>query len=284
MIKLSVIIVSYLHSDLVYELLKSIEKYNDIGDELEVIVVDNSPNAQVKVDLSKYNFSFNCIFTQNSQNGFGKGNNVGVDISHGQYLLFLNPDTILVEPIFKNAIKLFGKSDMFGFKLLTPDKKKNFSFRYNYPFTLKSAILNRVYLLFDKYNANKQYIVGADIFIKKDVFIKSGMFDENIFMYNEEFDLSLRVIKNGFKISYFPKYRIIHIEGSGTYEKYDINVRKRFLDSFIFVCQKHNINLKKHLKKQVNFLKLRRFLAGKDSKEKIDSLISLYIPIIKECK
>ena len=84
---LSVIIVSYLHYDILSECLDSIKKYNDIGDELEVIVSDNSPSSNIINQLkSNYPWVKTC---KNQNKGFGAGNNRGIGISTGKYILFL---------------------------------------------------------------------------------------------------------------------------------------------------------------------------------------------------
>ena len=122
--KLSVIIVSYNGSDILYDCLKSIEKYNDLGEELEVIVSDNSPDTKV-VEMVRKNFP-TVIAVHNEKNGgFGYGNNRGAEISEGQFLLFLNPDTILIEPIFKYCVEKFETKDERGKNVITGRTRNN---------------------------------------------------------------------------------------------------------------------------------------------------------------
>ena len=101
-IELSVIIVSYKNLEIIVDCLNSIYKNNDIGNYLEVIVVDNSPEDNIYNYVAD-NFE-NVRIIKNQNKGFGEGNNKGACIARGKYLLFLNPDTILVEPIFGFAI------------------------------------------------------------------------------------------------------------------------------------------------------------------------------------
>ena len=80
----SVIIVSYKKLDILIDCLDSIYKYNDIGDKLEIIVVDNSPEDNI------YNYiksNYNDVRILKSENkGFGAGNNLGAKIARGEYL------------------------------------------------------------------------------------------------------------------------------------------------------------------------------------------------------
>ena len=107
--KISVIIVAYKSGDILVKCLDSIAKYNDIEDELEVIVVDNSPeDERIERDLAKSQYK-NYRYIPSDNRGFGAGNNQGVDISTGEILAFLNPDIILIEPIFKKVWEKFQK-------------------------------------------------------------------------------------------------------------------------------------------------------------------------------
>lgn len=258
---LSVIVVTYKHCCLVDDLLKSIDKYNDLGEELQVIIVDNSPNEEVFDLISANKYQTTVRYIKNENNGYGCANNIGAKYADTEYLLFLNPDTRLVAPIFCEAIRTFEKYDMFGGQLLNVDRGKNFSFRYNTPYTLMSAINNRIIKLTNKFNNRKHYILGADIFIKADAFFKIGGFDEQIFMYNEEFDISRRLLVNNYKIGFNSKIKLIHLEGSGEYKHVDITSRKRFLVSLRYVCQKYGMNYRREIKRQRSFLMLRKFIS-----------------------
>ena len=122
---LSVIIVSYNEVDLLSDCLKSIEKFNDIGEELEVIVSDNSSSKNV-VNMISYKYPVVKFIHNEKNGGFGYGNNRGVEIATGKYLLFLNPDTLLIEPIFRYAISKFEGNEKlvsFGFKQKSKDNR-----------------------------------------------------------------------------------------------------------------------------------------------------------------
>ena len=100
--KISVIIVAYKSGDILVKCLDSIAKYNDIEDELEVIVVDNSPeDERIERDLAKSQYK-NYRYIPSDNRGFGAGNNQSRYINRGNPCI-LNPDIILIEPILKKS-------------------------------------------------------------------------------------------------------------------------------------------------------------------------------------
>jgi GT2 family glycosyltransferase len=77
------------------------------------------------------------------------------------------------------------------------------------------------------------YVSGADMFIRKSALEKTGLLDEDFFMYYEETELSYRIIKNNFKIAVIPEAKIIHFEGKSligfNLEKYKLMLKSEFL-------------------------------------------------------
>ena len=261
--KLSVIIVSYNASDILLHCIESILKYNDIGSELEIIISDNSPGLDL-FNLVKERYQDIKIIHNQKNLGFGYGNNQGEMIATGEYLLFLNPDTVLIEPLFSWAINQFDhnpKLGMFGVKLLKPDYTLNNSFMLLDTFGMKAWIFNKLLLKTDIFVEKKMFTSGADIYIRKSVFEKIGKFDENIFMYYEESDLLRRIVKEDstLEVKYFPQRKIIHLEG-GTKEvgKKSIKSYERQLNTFKYYCEKHGVNFKKAIKSEVILYSLQK--------------------------
>lgn len=255
MIKLSVVIVSYKNLDVLKDCLDSIHKYNDIGNQLEVIVVEQSPEETI-YDYIKKNYE-DIIIIRNSNAGFGAGNNRGTEFASGEYLLFLNPDTILVEPIFSYAIKIFKQNPnlgLFGFKLI--DKHGNLNLSYNYIINFGIAqILYRKIKKQPNFSNKKMYINGADIFIRNKLFRDIGKFDENIFMYGEEADICLRLKHTNYTVGYFDEKRIAHLEGGTT--DFKPTVYEKLCKSFVYVCDKHGIKWKNHFLSEYMYYKIR---------------------------
>lgn len=262
-VKLSLIIVSYNSAEILMQCLDSVFKYNDIGSQLEVIVSDNSPSRDVCVAVNNKYGQVKVIHNKYNR-GFGYGNNQGERIASGDYLLFLNPDTVLVEPIFSWAIEQFEMNPqlaLFGVKLLKPDYSLNNSFMWLDTFGLKAWILNKSCQKLDLFIGKKMFISGADTFIRKKIFEQAGGFDENIFMYYEESDLHHRIYAKNHDISiaYFPDKRIVHLEG-GTQKIGNGSVKtyKRQLNTFMYYCDKYHIDFKRALNSEISLYKLKK--------------------------
>jgi len=236
-IDLSVIVVGYKNEEITLDCFKSIRAQNDIGDRLEVILVDNSPTHNVHDAVVKAHPW--VIGIKNENNGFGAGNNVGARRARGQYLLFLNPDTILIEPVFEFAMKKFSEAPdlaMFGVKMVSKELAPNASFYFLESGGFFRSLAVKVCNALDIYVDGYMYVAGADMFVRREDFFRCGQFDEAIFMYYEEPDLTLRLHKLGTRTAYFKDRRIIHLEG-GTTGDNEIALRRR-LDSAIYFYNK----------------------------------------------
>lgn len=259
--KLSVIIVTYQEIDIVRNCLDSIQKYNDIGDELEVIISDNSED-DVLYEAIKAEYDWVKII-KNKNEGFGAGNNRGFEISTGKYLLFLNPDTILTEPVFQFAIDQFEKDvdlALFGVQLRSVDGKKNVSYFLMDKYGILAALSIKLSRLFNHYRDGKMFVSGADLFVRRESFDQAGRFDQKIFMYNEEPDLIRRIKlrSNVKKTSFFRQKNIIHLEGateSSSGRIFNQQKYERAWESDDYYCNKWNMNL---LKKYKSMRRLKR--------------------------
>lgn len=262
---LSVIIVSYKALELLDECLESIERYNDFKEHTEIILADNSPDDDI---ISFVNNKYPKIKTiKNMNNGFGASNNLAVKESKGKYLLFLNPDTRLTEPIFSFAAEKFTEDNnlaLFGIKLKSANLKNNYSFMLLDDFSFSAPFKERFYNKADMYIDGKAYICGADMFVRRSSFEEAGAFDENIFMYCEECDLLRRIKKysKAKKTSYFKEKSLIHREG-GTFDLSDgekiINRLKLIIEARIYYNKKYNLSHKKYLLQKYKYAKFKRF-------------------------
>ncbi len=240
MINVSVIIVAYNSESVIFDCLSSINKNNDIGERLEVIVVDNSPTASLGESLmTRYGSLYKYI--HNPKNGgFGQGNNIGAMASKGEVLLFLNPDTILISGVFRELYSAVEKGAVIGgFRLVDPVLKDNDTIgllpEFNW-LTVPRWMLNLLVIKF-KVLTKCVFPWGAALFVKKDEFIRAGMFDENIFLCNEEPDLIHRF--GGVKVEII-NTPIIHLEGHTTVV-HDYRFRE-YLKSTKYYFEKHGLN------------------------------------------
>ena len=252
---LSIIIVAYNNGDELKECLDSIFENNDLGDDLEVIVVDNSPDDKVEKNIATYN---DIKFIKNPDNGFGRGNNIGYQNSSGKYLLFLNPDTLITSQCFKNLISLYltdSHIGMAGVKLIDAQGKENNSYNIRLKYGLFKKILLMVNRRFGFFISRLMYTCGADIFTDRETFEQIGFFDENIFMYGEEEDIAYRLDKINKRIAYFRQISIVHLQGKSSGHR-ELTNRKRMAISSEYICNKYGFDFKKQIKKEIRAMNI----------------------------
>lgn len=260
-VELSIIIVTYNSDSVILDCIKSIADFNDLADKLEVIIVDNSPTDRLKSTLVDFP---SVLYIHNPKNGgFGQGNNIGVRSSSGEICLFLNPDTILVEPIFNFVVskfKEFKNLSACGFKLVNIDCKmgKSFGFFPEKNSLIPERINNFIYNFFFHYfNFCPKNIFpwGADLTVRRSRFIEIGMFDEDYFLSYEEPDLLKRMNRMD-EVRIFSK-KIIHIGGHSTIPR-EIMLATLRSQSRYFI--KYKLNYKPYLVQKIRWLKFIIFI------------------------
>ena len=257
---ISVIIVNYNVKELLEQCIISVLSASK-SLKTEIIVVDNN-SFDGSVDFLNAKFGSNPdvkIIPSSVNLGFAKANNLGAKEASGEYLLILNPDTILQEDTLEKSLEFYKANSASGAvtcKLILPNGKLDLACRRSFP-TPSVAVyrilgLSRLFpksKIFGKYNLtyldeNKTYevdaIVGAFMLIKKEVYWHVNGFDEEYFMYGEDLDLCYRIKKAGYKIFYYPGTSIIHYKGEST-KKSSISYVNNFYGAMqIFV--KKNLN------------------------------------------
>ncbi len=229
----SICIVSWNTRDILRDCLQSIvDKTHSI--QYEVIVVDNASSDE-SADMVRNIFP-DCKLIESGENlGFARGNNLAVEQAIGKYILYLNPDTTLITNAIDGMYRFLEGHDAYGAvgcKLVFPDGRIQYTCAaaFPMPFNTLSALLllNRVFPrspLFagrelDYWNHEDsrdiECLSGACIMARKSIIDKIGGFDDNIFMYSEDLDLCLQILKRGWKIFYLADETIIHHEGVST--------------------------------------------------------------------
>lgn len=216
---ISIIIVSYNTYDITRNCIISIYNYSK-GVKFEIILVDNN-SSDNSIELLSDEFK-DIVYIKNKHNyGFGIANNIGLSQAKGDYILFLNSDTIFLNnvlSIFLNFYNTYTEKDELGaLGCIMLDKMyvENHHNSYNNFPSTKTLFTGRF-----KKNSFKNinhfevdFIVGADLFIKRDVLQIIGCFDVNYFMYWEEADLQLRLKKINKKRLIINGPKLIHLEG-----------------------------------------------------------------------
>ena len=215
--KLSVIIVTYHSEKDIYDCLSSVWGNCDIPrDDLEVIVVDNSPDSEPMFGELRERYGDGIRLVHNTHNGgYGQGNNVGIRLAEAPLLLIMNPDVRLASPFFRRAVEAFEKDPllcMYGAKQMqTPTMVSRSSFICSYMMngyvrTFMEAFCNRL----DWYLPRHCCFSGSCFFVNKKKFESVGLFDEDVFMYGEEYDIHCLMMRlHGPHFTYDTRLRYI---------------------------------------------------------------------------
>ena len=253
--QLSVIIVNYNVKKLLRECLLSVQKAA-INIDTEIWVVDNA-SSDGSVEMLKSEFE-NVNLIANSKNvGFSTANNQAIKKALGEYILILNPDTLVYENTFSECLKFnltTAKCGGIGVQMFDvnanflKESKRGFPdpwaslFRLSFlnRFFPKSAFFNGYYLghLDKDQNHQIEVLAGAFIWVKKSVIKEIGGLDEDFFMYGEDIDFSYRIQQAGYKNYYLGTVSILHYKGEST-DKYSFKYVERFYGAMKIFSKKH---------------------------------------------
>lgn len=253
--QLSIIIVNYNVKYFLEQCLFSVQKAI-IGLDAEVFVVDNASNDG-SVDYLQPIFPRFKFIASKTNDGFAKANNKALEKCNGDYIVFLNPDTIVPEDCFKNCIHFFkqhtncgalGLQMIDGSGIFLPESKRAFPSLMPAFYKLtgmsllfpKSKVFNQYALghLSKNENFEVDVLAGAFMMLSKEVANKTKGFDETFFMYGEDIDLSYRVQKAGYKNYYFGEQTIIHFKGEST-KRGSLNYVRMFYNAMSIFVGKH---------------------------------------------
>ena len=243
---LSIVIVSWNVQDLLRRCLQSIpgaqsakEGRNppapDSASELlvEIIVVDNA-STDGSADMVRTEFP-NVRLIANARNlGFSRANNQGLTLSHGRYIMILNPDTEIVGDALTKMVDFMDqhpRTGALGPRLRYPDGRLQPS-RRRFP-TLATALVEstviqewwtdnailRRYYMADKPDGEVQavaWLVGACLLVRRQTCDEVGWLDEGYFMYSEELDWCRRIKDAGWEVVYLPAATVVHHEGKSS--------------------------------------------------------------------
>ena len=254
-IDLSIIIVTYNVKDFLYNCIvsiyKSITKVN-----YEIIIIDNNSQDNSKnYILSKFD-NINYIYNETNL-GFSKANNQGFKVANGDFVLILNPDTLLnTDTLQKMYDFMLSNQDIgaAGCKVLNEDNSFQLACRRSFPNPWNSfcKLFGLQYLfpklrLFSTYNLTYKNIdetyevdalIGAFIFTRKDIITKIGGFSEEYFMYGEDLDFCHKIKDIDYKIVYFHEIEITHFKGEST-KRSSINEVKHFYEAMEIFAKKY---------------------------------------------
>lgn len=253
--RLSVVIVNYNVRHFLEQALGSVRRAMQ-GIEGEVWVVDNH-SADDSVRMVRERFPEVRLIANTDNPGFAVANNQAIRQSSGEYVLLLNPDTLVEEDTFRKCLQFMDahpEAGALGCKLIDgsgkflPESKRGFpspwvafckTFGLSTLFP-RSELFNRYHMgyLPENETAEVDVLAGCFMFMRKTALDKAGLLDEAFFMYGEDIDLSYRIQQAGFKNYYFPETKIIHYKGEST-KKGTLNYVRTFYQAMIIFARKH---------------------------------------------
>ena len=254
--ELSIIIVNYHHSHLLKNSLESVHRtVKKI--QFEVIVVDNSSKDEgLESVLSQ--FPETRLIDNSTNLGFARANNQGAEIAKGDFLLFINPDTIMKEGTIEAMLGHLRSDPSVGIvgpKVLNPNGTIQYSCR-KFP-TIWSGLFNRYSLmtrLFPNNRYSRDYLMsdydhnstrsvdwvsGCCMMIPAPIFKKINGFDENYFLFIEDIDLCQTMKREGYRVDYFPDAQVFHKISSSNARMAPQTIIKRHR-GMIYYYKKHN--------------------------------------------
>ncbi len=223
----SVIIVNYNSASYALDCIRSLQR--QIGVQLEIIVIDNASQDD-SLSILQAQLTDQIKLIQSPTNlGFGRANNLGAAQASGEYLLLLNPDTVIDEAhsieYLVDALLENSKIGLMAPLVVEPRKNKQVVARRSYP--------SQRYLKHTKKLKNLPgqiaWVLGACMLIKRDLFSQINGFDADYFLYGEDIDICLRIRLAGYVIGFTDAVKITHVSGASeigadSYEKW---LRKR---------------------------------------------------------
>jgi len=237
--ELSIIILNHNTKDLLEDCIKSLEKVKNEAN-FEVIVSDNG-SCDGSLEMLAKDFAWVGIVENGANLGFAKGNNAARKLAKGEYILFLNSDTIVNPGTILETLGYLKKNGGVGAitcKIVLPDGQLDKDARRRFPTPWVS--LNRLFL-----GSGKMYwygdispnivhdvevIQGAFFMARKRILDEVGWFDEDYYLDGEDIDLCWKIRQKGYRIIYYPKVSIMHLK-KATKKKLKVKARGPGVDS-----------------------------------------------------
>jgi len=253
MVDVSIVIVTYNSLPEVEDCLVSIFRFTE-DVTYEVIVVDNNSPDRNCLSLERKYPNVRFLFLP-TNNGFGAGCNMGLSLSSGKHVLFLNPDTVLVENSLKSGVEFMNHQPAAGvisFMIVDERRVPQMGFgdipniRNELLLTLNLEMLVRRWSLLRKYRHQitrrspflVDWVAGACMLVRRTVLQSVGAFDESFFLFYEDVDLCVRVRAEGWQVYYVPTTTLVHRAGHSTGRNHYLLVTSRYRSKLLY-AKKH---------------------------------------------
>ena len=247
--KLSIVIVSYNVRSYLEQCLQSVQKALE-GIEGEVFVVDNHSDDD-SVETIRNHYPWVTLIENQENLGFAKANNQAIRQSQAEYVLLLNPDTVVAEDTLRGGLTFMDehpKAGGAGVMMCYEDGSRAPESRRALPTPWVAALkmlgfTKRYYMSHLPWDqpCRIEVVSGAFCLLRHEALKTVGLLDEDFFMYGEDIDLSFRLLKGGWENWYLP-YSIIHYKGRST-QKSDYRYVHVFYQAMLIFFQKHYSHL-----------------------------------------
>ncbi|MEO8288677.1 MAG: glycosyltransferase family 2 protein [Chloroflexota bacterium] len=170
-----------------------------------------------------------------------------------EYVLFLNPDTVLPEnalDVTVGFLEAHPEAGIMGPKVVKPDGNLDLACRRSFPTPasglFKLAGLSKIFpkskslakynltYLSDDETAEVDSVMGAYMLVRSDALGEAGLYDERFFMYGEDLDLAYRVKERGWKVFYHPGVEVLHHKGASSRKQSERSIREFYRAMHIF--------------------------------------------------
>ncbi len=253
--KLSVVIVNYNVKHFLEQCLNSVAAAAEHC-ETEVFVVDNN-SVDGSCSMIREKFPWVKLIENKKNYGFSYANNQAIRQSAGEYVLLLNPDTVIEEDTLKSVCDFMDAhpdAGGLGVKMIDgkgrflPESKRGlptpqvafykiFGLSKLFPKSKKFGKYHLTYLDMDQIH-KVDVLSGAFMLLRAETLNKIGLLDETFFMYGEDIDLSYRITLGGYNNYYYPETTIIHYKGEST-KKGSVNYVIVFYNAMKIFARKH---------------------------------------------
>lgn len=217
----SVIVVNYNGGPFLEGCLSSLSRIEYPKSSYEVIMVDNGSSDR-SVECVEKNFPWAKVLPLGWNHGYAGGNNRGVEIGRGDFIVFLNSDTVVERRWLKELVKpllVDERAAICGSKILLMDPPNHIQYAGGF----LNLVGGPLYYPFHERGAEQEFyfvgsVCGASFLMRKTVYKALGGFDESFFMYSDESDLCLRTWICGYHVVYAPR-SIVHHFGGGNQQR-----------------------------------------------------------------
>lgn len=242
--KISIVIVSYNVRAYLVQCIESVRKALH-GIDGEIVVVDNCSSDDTVAELRKHS---DVRLIANKENvGFARANNQAIRQTASEYVLLLNPDTVVYEPTLRGCLDFMDahpEAGGAGVRMLTREGNVAPESRRAIPTPWVSMLKmlgfnNRYYMSHLPWDepCRIEVISGAFCMLRRKALEQTGLLDEDFFMYGEDIDLSYRLLHAGWQNWYLP-YDIIHYKGEST-QKTSFRYVHVFYQAMLIFFRKH---------------------------------------------